>query len=416
MLQVNRRFNKVASEDLLWHALLSSEVGQANLPRFTGAKGSWRRRFLQWQRLDSCGCEEQLPSLVDGGSSPQARFLHRAACLSDRWLYVFGGQGQDGEFNDLWVLDKERALSSGGWRHLHPVGIAPEQRQSATLTTIGTQLLMFGGRQGETTFMNDTWLFDTATCRWTCVYESEESPMMVQAAGSVGQRPCPRWAHSAVRIGGRILVFGGSAAWSRSARPARLLRAWRLRAAWHSQGGGGPTGRPATAPYARASRLLRRPLHRLAPSRQRAGALLQRPALVRPVHDVLGAAAQRDQVARAAQRALRVRGGRDHVHLRRQHHQVLLQRPVGVPRAQCHLEADQDHGRAAPVHTLGTGHESAALTASRLGSPMGWVGGARRTGPPAKQATTQARSTAQASRRPGASGTPSRRWERGCSC
>jgi len=220
MLQVNRRFNKVASEDLLWHALLSSEVGQANLPRFTGAKGSWRRRFLQWQRLDSCGCEEQLPSLVDGGSSPQARFLHRAACLSDRWLYVFGGQGQDGEFNDLWVLDKERALSSGGWRHLHPVGIAPEQRQSATLTTIGTQLLMFGGRQGETTFMNDTWLFDTATCRWTCVYESEESPMMVQAAGSVGQRPCPRWAHSAVRIGGRILVFGGSAAWSSSARLA----------------------------------------------------------------------------------------------------------------------------------------------------------------------------------------------------
>ena len=220
MLQVNRRFNKVASEDLLWHALLSSEVGQANLPRFTGAKGSWRRRFLQWQRLDSCGCEEQLPSLVDGGSSPQARFLHRAACLSDRWLYVFGGQGQDGEFNDLWVLDKERALSSGGWRHLHPVGIAPEQRQSATLTTIGTQLLMFGGRQGETTFMNDTWLFDTATCRWTSVYESEESPMMVQAAGSVGQRPCPRWAHSAVRIGGRILVFGGSAAWSSSARLA----------------------------------------------------------------------------------------------------------------------------------------------------------------------------------------------------
>ena len=79
---------------------------------------------------------------------------------------------------------------------------------------------MFGGRQGETTFMNDTWLFDTATCRWTCVYESEESPMMVQAAGSVGQRPCPRWAHSAVRIGGRILVFGGSAAWSSSARLA----------------------------------------------------------------------------------------------------------------------------------------------------------------------------------------------------
>ena len=73
MLQVNRRFNKISSEDLLWHALLSSEVGQANLPRFVGAQGTWRRRFLQWQRLDSCGCEEQEPSLDDGESSPQAR-------------------------------------------------------------------------------------------------------------------------------------------------------------------------------------------------------------------------------------------------------------------------------------------------------------------------------------------------------
>jgi len=209
MLHVSKRFNKIAGEDLLWHALLSGEVGGANLPRFLGSQGTWRKRFLQWQRLDSCDCEEQEPSVDDGESSPQARFLHRAACLSDRWLYVFGGQGQDGEFNDLWVLDKERALSGGGWQNVQPVGTAPEQRQSATLTTVGTRLLMFGGRQGETTFMNDTWFFDTTTCRWTCVYESDEASMAIQPV--VGQRPCPRWAHSAVRFGERILVFGGSA-------------------------------------------------------------------------------------------------------------------------------------------------------------------------------------------------------------
>ena len=209
MLQVSKRFNKIAGEDILWHALLSGEVGVENLPRFVGAEGTWRKRFLQWQRLDSCDCEEQEPSLDDGECSPQARFLHRAACLSDRWLYVFGGQGQDGEFNDLWVLDKERALSGGGWQNVQPVGLAPEQRQSATLTTVGTRLLMFGGRQGETTFMNDTWLFDTTTCRWTCVYESDESSMAAPPATT--QRPCPRWAHSAVRFGERILVFGGSA-------------------------------------------------------------------------------------------------------------------------------------------------------------------------------------------------------------
>ena len=36
--------------------------------------------------------------------------------------------------------------------------------------------------------------------------------MMLQpAVGPDLQRPCPRWAHSAVRFGERILVFGGSA-------------------------------------------------------------------------------------------------------------------------------------------------------------------------------------------------------------
>ena len=73
MLQVSHRFINIASEDLLWHALLSSEVGQANLPRFIGVQGTWRKRFLQWQRLDSCDCEEQESSLEDGYSSPQVR-------------------------------------------------------------------------------------------------------------------------------------------------------------------------------------------------------------------------------------------------------------------------------------------------------------------------------------------------------
>ena len=71
MMQLNRRFHKIAGEDLLWHALLAAEVGEANLPRI-GAQ-AWRKRFLQWQRLDSCGCEEQEPSPDDGETSPQVR-------------------------------------------------------------------------------------------------------------------------------------------------------------------------------------------------------------------------------------------------------------------------------------------------------------------------------------------------------
>lgn len=208
MLQLNKRFLRLASEDILWYSILVDELGEINLPSYASeAPGSWRKRFWQWQRLDACAYEEQQPLTMS--KAPQARFLHRAACLSGRWLYVFGGQGLHGEFDDLWVLDKERALCDDAWQHLMPHEPGPEQRQSATLTAVGQMLLMFGGRQGESRFMNDTWLFDTVTCGWRCVYGSDETWLPIQSAAA--SKPCPRWAHSAVPFGSRVLMFGGSA-------------------------------------------------------------------------------------------------------------------------------------------------------------------------------------------------------------
>jgi hypothetical protein len=100
-------------------------------------------------------------------------------------------------------------MNSNAWTHLTPRGLGPQQRQSATLTAVDhASLLMFGGRQGEARFMNDTWLFDTVACVWRCVHESDEIGEGLQ---SVTRRPAPRWAHSAVRFGDRVLVFGGSA-------------------------------------------------------------------------------------------------------------------------------------------------------------------------------------------------------------
>lgn len=80
MVQLNRRFKRIAGEDILWHALLSAEVGRSNLPSkaigtptAAGWPRTWRKRFLQWQRLESCDCEEQEPSPDDGECSPQVR-------------------------------------------------------------------------------------------------------------------------------------------------------------------------------------------------------------------------------------------------------------------------------------------------------------------------------------------------------
>ena len=213
VMQTARRFRKIAGEDLLWRALLRRDVGEPNLPAHD-ARTSWRARWRQWQRLEWCDCNEQE---TKSSASPQARFLHRAAGEPGSQLYVFGGQGKEGEFNDLWVLDKERALrgASDEWRFLRPAGATPDARQSATLTSVGDQILMFGGRQGEVTFLNDTWLFDTTSCRWSCVLPSETGHGLPGSAMPAPEAyagcPSPRWAHSAVRFGDRVLVFGGSA-------------------------------------------------------------------------------------------------------------------------------------------------------------------------------------------------------------
>ena len=106
------------------------------------------------------------------------------------------------------MLDKDRALTRDAWTHLAPQDPGPQQRQSATLTAVDHRLLMFGGRQGDARFMNDTWLFDTVACSWSCVDESDETWHGLQ---TLTPKPSPRWAHSAVRFGDRVLMFGGSA-------------------------------------------------------------------------------------------------------------------------------------------------------------------------------------------------------------
>lgn len=139
-------------------------------------------------------------------------------------MYIFGGQGDGGEFSDMWILDKAIALYDNSvveapgrqrkaWtRVTSPANqAAPQQRQSATLTAVGERLLMFGGRWGESTFLNDAWLYDIASSTWECVVESEDTFSLISPVHPRGQRPCPRWAHSAVDFGRRVLIFGGSA-------------------------------------------------------------------------------------------------------------------------------------------------------------------------------------------------------------
>ena len=71
VLQSNKRFMRLASEDILWHKLLAAELGEDNLPPSSASPGSWRKRFWQWQRLDACGYDEQ--QTQPSAESPEVR-------------------------------------------------------------------------------------------------------------------------------------------------------------------------------------------------------------------------------------------------------------------------------------------------------------------------------------------------------
>ena len=113
------------------------------------------------------------------------------------------------------ITGKAKAADKLFYAHcLEEVNAAPPPRQSPTLTAVGSQLLMFGGRQGDVHFLNDTWLFDPAAASWRCVRESDTLPMLPGLAWVHYQnppRPSPRWAHSAVAFDRAVLLFGGSA-------------------------------------------------------------------------------------------------------------------------------------------------------------------------------------------------------------
>ena len=207
MTAISRRFSKIAREDILWRALLRDEVGESNLPAPGSGDRSWRR-YMRWGALDIGKCARPAPMM--NVPAPEGRFLHRAACISSS-LYVFGGLGNAGELEDLWVLDKAAALGGRAWRRVSGTAcLAPEPRKSPSLTAVDHRLIMFGGRWGQGRFLNDLWVFDTRTSQWLCVDESEDTVVMPNTPSHRG-RPCPRWAHSAMPFGERILFFGGSA-------------------------------------------------------------------------------------------------------------------------------------------------------------------------------------------------------------
>ncbi len=167
--------------------------------------------------------------ILAAGPSPAARAAHStvlivspARNISQPSLLVFGGSDGSQLFNDLWALPlgvmKERGEgvmvgeSGGGlpaWVRLNPAGSPPSPRSGHTALVIGGVVLVFGGGEG---WGNDS---------FADLFLLELRGMQWVRPATTGQPPPARSGHSAVVVGGgagvgrgapppSMLVFGGS--------------------------------------------------------------------------------------------------------------------------------------------------------------------------------------------------------------
>eukprot|EP00301_Raphidiophrys_heterophryoidea_P019950 c475_g1_i1.p1 GENE.c475_g1_i1~~c475_g1_i1.p1 ORF type:complete len:1386 (+),score=319.13 c475_g1_i1:290-4159(+) len=136
------------------------------------------------------------------GVVPEIR-ASAATAVYGRKMYLFGGYEVSIYKNDFFALD----LDTLHWSRIHLTSTTscpmPGQRAMASLTLVGTKLVLFGGifcaSNGTCVELNDVHHYD--------IFKSDIRTM----DGASGTLPPARYGHSATLFGSKVMVFGGAA-------------------------------------------------------------------------------------------------------------------------------------------------------------------------------------------------------------
>jgi len=129
--------------------------------------------------------------------TPEARFGSSLVySKADDGLILFGGwDGGSVYLDDMWSYDPATAT----WESIEPTGTTPAPRAShaTAYDPVGGQLVLFGGYNGSECY-NDTWVYDITQRTW-----SSSSP--------VASKPSARYGHSMAYDpeSKKIILFGG---------------------------------------------------------------------------------------------------------------------------------------------------------------------------------------------------------------
>jgi hypothetical protein len=119
--------------------------------------------------------------------------MHHTTCVMGNKLYVFGGKGSRGCFNDVHVFDPVK----NEWNQPYVRGIYPAGRYGHSAVTIeGSKMFVFGGSNGVWCF-NDLYVLHASDLTWYKVITSGLT------------QPSPRAYHVCEVVDLRLFVHGG---------------------------------------------------------------------------------------------------------------------------------------------------------------------------------------------------------------
>ena len=125
--------------------------------------------------------------------APCARQGHSMVSLGDGYVLLFGGEGEEGLFNDLYAFNTD----SWDWNEITPNNTPPPARRDHQAWARPDGMYIYGGC-GENGALDDMWNYDPEANTWQQVQIS-------------GPRPTARYGHTSNTMAdGSVLIFGGT--------------------------------------------------------------------------------------------------------------------------------------------------------------------------------------------------------------